>query len=115
MKIESGADKSITLNRQIILLSAKERIKRSFKSAVLYFGLSVVSILIPVLHFVLVPLFLGLTVFMGISHFKNNKQVDLSDVNCPVCGKKLKESTVYFHGESVRLYCYECRNHLIVS
>lgn len=115
MKIESGAGKSIILKKRIIFLNTKERINRSFKNAGLYFVLSVVSILIPVLHFVLVPLFLGLTVFVGVSQFKNNKQIDLSDVNCPVCDNKLKESTVYFHRESVRLYCYECRNHLLVS
>lgn len=92
-----------------------ERSTRAAKKAGMFFGLAVVSVFIPVMHFFLVPLFLILTAYFGFKSFKDTKSVDLTAITCPVCNHDLKEGEMFFSEDFVRLYCYQCQTQLKVS
>lgn len=115
MKIESLTGNTVLFDQSIHALSMQERTKRAVKMSALFFGLTVFSVFIPVLHFFLVPAFLGLTVYTGYKRFREVYRVDLTTVCCPVCSQKLKETVMYSEEKTFRLYCYECQNQLRVN
>lgn len=115
MNIQTDAGHSSPLPGQVIRLNTSQRIKRSLKGSGLFFGLAIASVFIPVFHFVLVPLFLILSIVVGFSRFKKINYIDMTNVRCPSCQHPLKESALYFNDEPQRLYCYECRNQLRIK
>lgn len=115
MKIETDSGHSLPLNRETIHLNSSQRLKRAAQGAGTYFGLAIVSVFIPVFHFILVPLFVILSITVGISRYRKLKYLNLTDTICPVCSNKLKETALYFNEEPIRLFCYECRNQLRIK
>lgn len=95
-------------------LSISERLKKSLKIFLNLFGAAAVSVLIPVLHFFLVPMFLILSVILSYRKFKEIVSVDLVGVNCPECNTNLKGYTVGLRIDDsvVRLSCDQCRKNL---
>ncbi|MBY0452629.1 MAG: hypothetical protein K2P92_06310, partial [Bdellovibrionaceae bacterium] len=87
---------------------------RALRLSALFLGLAVFSVFIPMLHFFLVPAFLGMTVYIGYKRMRELYRIDLTTVNCPVCSKKFKETLMYSDEKTFRLYCYECQNQLKV-
>lgn len=96
------------------LLRTGERLKRSLKVFALLFLAATFSILIPVLHFILVPAFLISSVILSTLKYKEIGTIDLSEFHCPLCNKALNEKIVSFKKSdiSIRLYCYECRKNI---
>ena len=94
----------------------RERIKRSIKIFSLYLGAAVFSVLVPVLHFFLVPLFLLLSVFLSYLKFKEIISMDLRSLTCPECKANLKSGEVGLkeNDTSVRLSCDSCRKTLTI-
>jgi len=87
---------------------------RLMKALVAFSGFAVaalVSIAIPVLHFVLVPGFLIAAFVFSYLKFNQVSYVDLKDFNCPMCSNPLNENLVYQTKSkgSTKLYCSECR------
>ena len=115
MKIQSGSGHERVLTNEIRKLTTAERTKRGIKSGGAFFGLAVLSIFIPVLHFFLVPTFLLLSVYYSVTKIRNENCLSLHDVTCPVCNKNLKETELFFTGDELRLYCYECQTQLKIS
>lgn len=50
-----------------------------------FLALALVSILIPVFHFVLVPLFLLLAPFLGYKTYKEEVILEALEISCPEC------------------------------
>lgn len=115
MKIESLTGSSLQFDQDIYTLSLKERSQRAAKMSALFFGLAVFSVFIPMLHFFLVPAFLGLTVYTGYKKIRELYRIDLTTVRCPVCSKHFKETLMYSQHKTFRLYCYECQTQLKVT
>ena len=115
MKIESGTGHLKTIQTQVTALSNGVRLKRAAKKIAAFFGLAVFSVFIPVLHFFLVPAFLGLCFYFGWKEFRYTKFVDLTGVTCPVCEHDLNEGLLFYRDEFVRLYCYQCQTQLKVT
>lgn len=92
----------------------QERIKRSLKTFFTFFGAAIFSVLIPILHFFLVPIFLILSFFWSYRKFKEIVSVDLMGVKCPECKTNLKDTTVGLRIDDlvVRLSCDQCRKNL---
>ena len=110
MIIQTNSGEISENSGEILPLAHADRAKRGLQAFAAFFGLALLSILIPVMHFFLVPLFLFLSVFMGISKYRQNHFVDLTIVHCPKCGKNLNEKKTYFKGELLKVYCYKCRS-----
>ncbi len=68
--------------------SGSERILRALKVGGILFGAAVLTVFVPVLHFVLVPLFLILSLVFGITTWLAKGEVISGEVNCPSCGAK---------------------------
>jgi hypothetical protein len=91
--------------------SGQERVKKSIKTFLFFFGLAIISILIPVLHFVLVPLFLILSFFLSYRKYKELISLDLTKLSCPGCNIGFDSKIVELKGDdqNVRLICNQCR------
>ncbi len=66
--------------------SQRERWKRAVKILGLLWGLCIVSVLIPIAHFVLVPSFLLAGPFVAIHIFKTKDMITGGTGACPSCG-----------------------------
>lgn len=115
MRIEDGSGRSRELKDACAKIGFGERVRRSLKSAGLYLGLALCSLPIPGLHFFLVPSFLILSLYFGRIKFKETSKINLAGELCPSCDQPIREAMVYFSGDSLRIYCYECRTQLKIS
>jgi hypothetical protein len=101
--LEKCARPSATLSE----LGASDRLKLSSRKFALFFALAVVSIFIPVLHFILVPLFFLLSIVFGIKAYSTRYRLKLDGANgCLQCGQSLKNE--FLMDESLRLKCERC-------
>lgn len=94
----------------------KDRLKRSLKTFFIFLGAAVFSVLIPVLHFFLVPVFLILSVFLSYRKFNEILSINLQNLNCPGCETKLSasETTLKRNDSIIRLSCEGCRKGLTI-
>lgn len=90
-----------------------ERVRNSGKKFIFFFLLALVSVLVPVLHFVLVPVFLILAFVMGYQGFKMSDRIHTKDCLCAHCNQQLKDS--YLVGADLRFRCDSCGSQFIVS
>jgi ABC-type multidrug transport system fused ATPase/permease subunit len=92
----SNLDLISDIEMDVRTLRVDEKAKEVLKTVGLFWGLSLVSVLIPVFHFVLVPLFLFLSVVFGFrARKKNERLLHETAVTCLACGSqnKLKPTT----------------------
>ncbi len=115
MIIQDNFGKGHACISDLIKLSYEQRVKRGLKAFGTFFAVALGCVLIPVLHFFLVPLFLFLSVFQGIKKFKQTECFDLSKEFCPICKKTLGQGTGYFEGEILRKTCPSCKTKLIIQ
>lgn len=92
----------------------KVRFKRCLKTFSVFLCVSVLSVLIPVLHFFLVPVFLMLSFFLSYRKFMEVLSVELTRVSCPKCKTNFKDSTMGLRENDlvVRLRCDQCGKNL---
>ena len=116
-KIEMDEQPSAIKLFQPRIYSRQERALKGIKTFFIFFTAAVVSIIIPVLHFVLVPAFLIAAFVMGYLKYKEMGSIDLSNLTCPECHKNLNEKILAFKDEefSGRLRCYDCRKNIFIS
>lgn len=102
------------LDIPVEIYGTTQRIRRSIKLFIILFFAAVFSILIPVLHFVLVPGFLISAIVFGFLKFKEVYSLNLIGVKCPSCQSPLNESQVNLSESksSSRVYCFECRKNI---
>lgn len=70
------------------VFTKQERTKRSMTRLGGFWGLAVVSILIPVFHFVLVPLFFLLAPFLARKTYNEEVVLEACEIDCPECKKR---------------------------
>lgn len=70
--------------------SKEEQMLNAVKKLLMFWGIAVVCVFIPALHFVLVPLFLVLGVYFFIKTIKLTARVTEGETSCPVCQKTIK-------------------------
>lgn len=95
----------------IQFFTLNEKIKRSLKSFFLFIGAAILSIFIPVLHFVLVPVFVLTAVVIAFLKFKERAFFDLTTLGCPVCKRNLNKGLkgLKKNESTLRLFCEECQ------
>jgi hypothetical protein len=74
---------------EIHYFNSGERMINALKKLALYWVISIFSILIPVAHFILVPLFFFLGIFFFYRSYKSQGKVLAGSVPCPHCQKVL--------------------------
>lgn len=87
------------------LFGAGARIRRATKFFLIFLFAAIVSLLIPVLHFLLVPGFLLAALIMSVIKFKETGSIDLTRFGCPSCAKEFPDKKVPLRDDrrSVRL------------
>ncbi|MEK2690488.1 hypothetical protein [Bdellovibrio sp. GT3] len=90
--IESNVmdDRRTTGYLEINKFNPAEKTRTALKKLALWWGLSLLSVLIPVFHFVLVPLFFFLGFFFARKGYKSEGQVLSGQTTCPHCGTEIK-------------------------
>jgi len=91
-----------------------QRFKGTAKTFAKLGGFTLVSVFIPVLHFVLVPVGAILTLTMTYSSFKKAYQLTDFEVHCPQCDSKFK-TNVAGSDLPLRTFCSNCRNMVILN
>ena len=103
------------LNIPVTHLSQSDRLRKALKTFGFVFALALVSILIPVFHFVLVPLFLLASVVMAFRQYNKIYEFNLAGVPCPKCNENLKEGLLTTRESKLSVYCFTCRRNLSVG
>lgn len=101
-------DKKATGRVELREISSSERSVEAAKALAIGWGLAIFCILIPVLHFVLVPLFLILGIFWALKKWKTVQEVVTGGFACPACGKEtsLEKSSARFPREERCSSCF---------
>jgi hypothetical protein len=91
-----------------------ERVKRSMKLFIILLLTGVLCILIPILHFVLVPGFLLASFVFGFLKFNEVYAIDLKNFRCPSCQSSLKDTQIFLKQKNPisRIFCFECRKQI---
>ena len=110
MKIVSTSGESQMLGEKVIELTFFRRVEYALKGASLYFLIALCTIIVPVLHFILVPLFLIISIVIGISRLRKTKSIDLTNTKCPTCSSDLNIRLLYFHEEGLVFGCDQCQS-----
>lgn len=66
-----------------------QKTRVAIKKLAIFWGIALVCVLIPVFHFVLVPLFFFLGFFFAYRGYKSEGQVLSGETTCPHCGTKV--------------------------
>lgn len=98
----------------IMSLEGNQKLFRAFKRSGLFFGLAVVSVLIPMLHFVLVPAFLIVSIVMFVKTMSETKIATALEGECPSCHKKI-DLVGAFKLSGSKESCPQCRQLLRIS
>ncbi|GEM_PF-2445367 len=96
-------------------LNSKQRLKHSFKVFGYFLGAAIVSVFIPILHFILVPTLIILAFIFSIKKFKQIGSLDISQFKCPNCEHFFNDKTIPIHASNTTLsvYCFNCRKNIL--
>lgn len=96
---------------QIQLSEAQAR-KNALKAMALLWGIGVLSIFLPVIHFFSVPLFLiaGLVAFFTLK--KRTSRIAETELKCPDCGANIDSNQIEIGKDIFDTYCESCRTPL---
>jgi len=92
---------------EIIHLNTKARVVKSIQLFLGFLFLAALSILVPVMHFVLVPTLLLLAMILPFLNMKNDKALTAQNISCPKCKAKIHFKTKSFSNE-VKNFCVAC-------
>lgn len=113
IKLDDGTLFNVSI--PVTHLSQPERFRKSMKTFGVVFGAAVVSILIPVFHFVLVPALLIASVAAAVRQYNKVYLFDMFQVKCPQCQEDLKERLITAKENKISIYCFNCRRTLSVG
>ncbi|GIL18645.1 MAG: hypothetical protein BroJett040_23960 [Oligoflexia bacterium] len=101
-------------NLELQQLSQKERVKRAGKSFFFLFGLALAAIFVPVLHFVLVPLFLLLAPIVGFFQYQKTEHLMIRQVRCSRCQKEFQVNE-WIKELPTRIECSHCAENIFIE
>jgi hypothetical protein len=93
------------------IFTKQERTKRSLIRLFSFWGLAAASILIPVFHFLLVPLFFLIAPFVARKTFNEEVVLEACELPCPECKKNMK-FTKNSGQWPLRNICSNCMNRI---
>jgi len=97
----------VEMNSQLLEASKKLKLQNGIKKFALFFGLAVVSVFIPVLHFVLVPAFLIVAAASFFYGYKVEFQISNPVLcTCLVCSRPITLPLLV--GSNRRVSCSAC-------
>lgn len=105
--LSSDQSKSRPVKVSVELLSTGQKLAESARRAAVFTGLALVSVFVPVLHFILVPVFLVVALVAAWKGFRARARLAFSEPEtCLGCGASLKP--VHVLQDEPRLTCEKC-------
>lgn len=105
--LSNDINKFLLLSADLVRLTPPQRMQLALKKFGIFFGLGIISVFIPVLHFFLVPLFLLLSIVVSIKTYGKEFHLVLKKPEgCLECSKPLKEDVAL--DEAMRVKCPHC-------
>lgn len=99
----------------VVVLTRPERMKRAVARLGAVWGAAILSVAIPILHFVLVPGLLLLGPVVAVLAFRARVRADVhSGIDCPKCGSRVSATNATY-GWPLRLACVECGSRLTAN
>ena len=108
----SDGDKTTDATLDIILFDQGDRVKRALKFLILSWLAAGITLFIPLAHFVLVPGFFLLGIYLAFSASKTLQAMDSAKGSCPVCSESI---TIKLEPKDTLpkwTYCPTCNNSL---
>lgn len=114
VKSRADLDKTTQANVQIVTLTKGGRLIRGLKALGICWAIAIFCILIPILHFVLVPLFLLIGALMFMQQWGQQYYFVSGSILCPSCQTEIKPKAGAFDWPK-REICHNCRADLSFS
>jgi len=92
---------------EIRYFNSKDVLLKSLQNLFMFWGLALLSVFLPVVHFILVPLFLILGVFLSVRARKVRGEFISGQVACPRCGTVLTIKHAVFI-DRIKEICQNC-------
>lgn len=92
-----------------------QRMSRALVQLLIYWGLALVSIFIPIAHFILVPGFLIGGVIAAHRKVKEERTLLTLSAPCPRCENDQKFSPNSRFESGMKIQCPECKNDLVLT
>jgi hypothetical protein len=108
----ANSDKITIGETEIRKYSSRQILNQVLMKLGLYWGLAIFSVLLPVVHFVLVPLFLFLGIFTAYRARRIRVEILFGKIECPHCGKLVTIPTTaaqWPHSEICQCCCTTVR------
>jgi len=112
--VAMDADKQNIIDAQVRSLKPLERFINGIKATGLCWGLAVLSIFVPVLHFFLVPGFLIAGIVIFFVTYRKNELLEQATIICPSCSKEFSLFKLSFLWP-LHKDCPDCQNVLLIE
>jgi hypothetical protein len=112
--LSSNLDQKSTALLDVKHLSPADRFQRAAKRSGLLFLAAVFSVFIPAAHFILVPTFLGLSIYSIFSMMRKHFSIIEGEITCPQCAKKITPTAASFNWP-LHLTCEGCQMQIRVT
>jgi hypothetical protein len=103
----SAGSKIIYPEVRLTEVDSSVRVKKTLTTLAKTGGLTLLSVFIPILHFILVPVGVIVTATMTYRAFHRNYVIDSIEIHCPSCDKKSTQS-VSAQELPIRTLCLHC-------
>ena len=113
-KLTTNDYKVSVITATVVACEKKKTFFLSLKKLILFWLAATFSVLIPVLHFILVPAFLGLGVFTFFNQYKNKFFFEKAECQCPQCLQKFFLNNFYFF-DGKKIGCTLCMAQLRIE
>ncbi|PIS11419.1 MAG: hypothetical protein COT73_04060 [Bdellovibrio sp. CG10_big_fil_rev_8_21_14_0_10_47_8] len=96
-------------------LSPSEILRSALKQLAIFWGAALFAVLIPILHFVLVPTFFGLGIYLFTRTMKAKSTLISGSVACPVCSEKIVISRQKQLRWPLEERCQKCQSRVTIG
>ncbi|HRK07127.1 MAG TPA: hypothetical protein PLZ57_05110 [Pseudobdellovibrionaceae bacterium] len=107
-KIETNGRVEVS-RAEVEPISDTMRWRRTLQASVAFAIASLVSILIPIAHFLLTPGFALAALVVFFKRSREGYRLDLAAETCRVCGQGFVERQIFAGQGRFKLFCYSCR------
>jgi len=108
----SDGDKTTDAALKITLFDKSDRLKRALKFLALSWLAAGITLFIPLAHFVLVPSFFLLGIYLAFSASKTHQAMDNASGSCPACKEAITIKLEPKDSLPKWTYCPSCNNSL---
>lgn len=111
--IRTNDFKEVAFQGEVLTSNKSERLNLATKKLALYWCIALFCILIPVLHFILVPVFTFVGLFLFLKTLKLQFKLSKLQFTCPACQAQNLHKTLRLD-DSLKFNCEQCQAQLVL-